>query len=165
MKYPLRLKVNGQEYELEIFPHRTLLEVLRDDLNLTGTKEGCGSGECGACTVLLDGEPINSCLVLALQVNGRTVTTIEGLAPNGELDEVQKAFISQGAIQCGFCTPGMVLAVKGLLNKNPHPTEREIREALTGNLCRCTGYQKIVEAVLSLSGRPTSSPPNSFTER
>ncbi len=151
MKYPLTLVVNGQEYDLEIPAHRTLLEVLRGDLNLTGTKQGCGSGECGACTVLLDGEPINSCLVLALQVNGRSITTIEGLSQNGELEAVQKAFITHGAIQCGFCTPGMILSVKALLNKNPHPTEKEIREALIGNFCRCTGYQKIVEAVLALA--------------
>lgn len=153
MKNPLTLKVNGQDYDLEIPAHRTLLEVLRDDLNLTGTKQGCGSGECGACTVLLDDQPVNSCLVLALQVNGRTITTIEGLTQGGEVDKVQKAFITHGAIQCGFCTPGMVLSVKALLNKNPHPTEREIREALTGNFCRCTGYQKIVEAVLSLANK------------
>ncbi len=151
MKYPLTLVVNGQEYDLEIPAHRTLLDVLRGDLNLTGTKQGCGNGECGACTVLLDGEPINSCLVLALQVNGRSITTIEGLFQNGELEAVQKAFITHGAIQCGFCTPGMILSVKALLNKNPHPTEKEIREALVGNFCRCTGYQKIVEAVLSLT--------------
>lgn len=150
MKYSLILQVNQKEYELEIPAQRTLLEVLRDDLNLTGTKQGCGSGECGACTVLLDGEPVNSCLILALQVNGRSITTIEGISQNGELDEVQKAFISHGAIQCGFCTPGMVLSAKALLNKNAHPTEREVREALAGNFCRCTGYQKVIEAVLSL---------------
>ncbi len=152
MKYPLNLTVNGEPYQLEIPANRTLLDVIRDDLAMTGTKQGCGNGECGACTVLLDGEPVNACLVLALQADGRSVTTIEGLSQNGELDSIQNAFINHGAIQCGFCTPGMVLSVKALLNKAPKPTEREIREALTGNFCRCTGYQKIVEAVLSLTG-------------
>jgi aerobic-type carbon monoxide dehydrogenase small subunit (CoxS/CutS family) len=153
MKYPLTLTVNNEVHQLEIPANRTLLDVLRSDLSLTGTKEGCGNGECGACTVLLDGEPVNACLVLALQADGRSVTTIEGLSQNGELDAIQKAFVNHGAIQCGFCTPGTVLSVKALLNKEPNPTEREIREALTGNFCRCTGYQKIVEAVLSLTER------------
>jgi carbon-monoxide dehydrogenase small subunit len=119
-------------------------------LALTGTKEGCGNGECGACTVLLDGHPVNACLVLALQAEGKEVLTIEGLGQEGALHPLQEAFISQGAIQCGFCTPGMVLSAKALLDRNPRPKENEIREALTGNLCRCTGYQKIIEAVLSL---------------
>jgi aerobic carbon-monoxide dehydrogenase small subunit len=153
MKYPLTLTVNNEVHHLEIPANRTLLDVLRSDLSLTGTKEGCGSGECGACTVLLDGEPVNACLVLALQADGRSVTTIEGLSRSGELDPIQRAFIDQGAIQCGFCTPGMVLTVKSLLQKNSKPTEREIREGLTGNLCRCTGYQKIVEAVLAVTGQ------------
>jgi len=150
MKYPLTLTVNGEKVDLEIPPHRTLLDLIRNDLGLTGTKEGCGNGECGACTVLMDGQPVNACLVLALQAQGKEITTIEGLSRGGRLHSIQEAFISRGAIQCGFCTPGMVLSVKALLDRNPRPEEREIRETLSGNLCRCTGYQKIVEAVLSL---------------
>lgn len=150
MKYPLVLRVNEEVYELAVDPNRTLLDVIRDELGLTGTKQGCGTGECGACTVLLDGEPVNACLVLALQVHGKSVTTIEGLAKVGIIHPIQEVFIAQGAIQCGFCTPGMILSTKALLDRNPRPKEMEIREALTGNLCRCTGYQKIVEAILTL---------------
>lgn len=153
MKYPLTLKVNDEVYQLEVRPNRTLLDVIREECGLTGTKQGCGNGECGACTVLLDGEPVNSCLVLALQANGKNVTTIEGLSQRGKLHPIQEAFIARGAVQCGFCTPGMVLSVKALLDKNPNPQEPEIRQALTGNFCRCTGYQKIVEAVQSLANR------------
>ncbi|MBM4348958.1 MAG: (2Fe-2S)-binding protein [Deltaproteobacteria bacterium] len=150
MNYPLKLNVNGEPFELEVSAHRTLLEVLRNDLGLRGTKEGCGAGECGACTVLLDGDPVNSCLVLALQADGRRVTTIEGIAREGNLHPIQEAFIEHGAIQCGFCTPGIILSAKALLERNPNPDEREVREAIVGNFCRCTGYQKIVEAVLAL---------------
>lgn len=153
MKYPLKLRVNGEAYELEVPANRTLLDVIREECGLTGTKQGCGNGECGACTVLLDGEPVNACLVLALQANGKRVVTVEGLSEGKKLHPIQEAFIAHGAIQCGFCTPGMVLSIKALLDKNPHPQELEIREALTGNLCRCTGYQKIVEAVGSLTER------------
>lgn len=150
MKYPLQLTVNGEFVELAVTANRTLLDVLRKDLRLKGAKEGCGAGECGACTVLLDDEPVNSCLILALQADGRRVTTIEGLADGGMLHPIQKAFIDHGAIQCGFCTPGMILSAKALLDRNPTPTEKEVREGLVGNFCRCTGYQKIVEAILSL---------------
>ncbi len=150
MKYPLTLTINGEKYELEVPPNRTLLDVIRNELGLIGTKEGCGHGECGACTVLMDSQPVNACLVLALQAQGKEVITIEGLIREGKLHPIQEAFISHGAIQCGFCTPGMVLSVKALLDRNPRPEEGEIREVLSGNLCRCTGYQKIVEAVLSL---------------
>ncbi len=153
MKYPLTLTVNGEKCELEVLPHRTLLDIIRNELGLTGTKGGCGNGECGACTVLMDGQPVNACLVLALQAQEKEVTTIEGLSREGKLHSIQEAFISHGAIQCGFCTPGMVLSAKALLDRNPRPEEKEIREALSGNLCRCTGYQKIVEAVLSLKDR------------
>jgi len=150
MKIDLRLSVNGFPYELTVEPRRTLLELLREDLELTGTKEGCGLGECGTCTVLLDGKPVKSCITLAVQVTGREVTTIEGLEmPDGTLHPVQQAFIDHGAIQCGFCTPGMVLSAKALLEENPKPTELEVRWAIAGNLCRCTGYQKIVEAILA----------------
>jgi len=142
--------VNDEVYELETPANRTLLDVIRDDLGMPGTKQGCGNGECGACTVLLDGEPVNACLVLALQANGKRVVTVEGLSEGKKLHPIQEAFIAHGAVQCGFCTPGMVLSVKALLDKNPTPQEVEIREALTGNFCRCTGYQKIVEVVLSL---------------
>ncbi|HID65261.1 MAG TPA: (2Fe-2S)-binding protein, partial [Anaerolineae bacterium] len=127
---------------------QTLLEVLREELNLTGTKEGCGEGACGMCTVLLDGEPVRSCLTLAVEVQGREITTIEGLAPVGELHPIQRAFVEYGAIQCGFCTPGMILTTKALLDENPSPTEQEARQAISGNVCRCTGYAKIVEAML-----------------
>ncbi len=139
---------------MEVEPRRTLLELIREDLELTGTKEGCGLGECGTCTVLLDGKPIKSCITLAVQANGREVTTIEGLEKaDGTLHPLQQAFIDHGAIQCGFCTPGMVLSAKALLDENPKPTELEVRQAIAGNLCRCTGYQKIVEAILSAANR------------
>ena len=144
----VQLTVNGEEYEVIVAPNQTLLEVLRDDLYLTGTKEGCGEGACGTCTVLLDGKPVRSCLTLAVEVQGREITTIEGLAPMGELHPVQKAFVEYGAIQCGFCSPGMILTAKALLDENPNPTEQEARQAISGNVCRCTGYAKIVEAIL-----------------
>ena len=139
--------MNGREYEVAVSPKRTLAEFLRDDLGLTGVKLGCGEGECGACTVLLDGRPVTSCIVLALEAQGHEVLTVEGLADGSELHSLQRAFVKQGAIQCGFCTPGMILSAKALLDRNPDPSEDEIRQALAGNLCRCTGYQKIVEAV------------------
>ncbi len=145
--FPVSIEVNGQRYERTVEARTTLLEFLREHLQLMGTKEGCGLGECGACTVLLDGRPVNSCLVLAVQAGGRSVLTIEGLAPDGELHPLQKAFVDCGAIQCGFCTPGMILSAKALLDANPAPSEEEIREAISGNLCRCTGYVKIVEAI------------------
>jgi len=153
MKYPLKLTVNGELFEVEIPANRTLLDLLRNDLDLKGTKEGCGTGECGACTVLLDGEPVNSCLVLALQADGREVITIEGVSDGERLHPIQEAMIHHGAIQCGFCTPGMILSAKALLDRDPNPTERKIRESLVGNFCRCTGYQKIVDAILSLRSR------------
>jgi len=146
-KHPVSFTLNGQTVELLTAPNRTLLQVLREDLGLTGTKHGCGLGDCGACTVLLDDEPVNSCLILAVQVHGREVTTIEGLADGDRLHPLQEAFIQKGAIQCGFCTPGMLLSAKALLDRKKRPGEEEIRRALSGNLCRCTGYQKIVEAV------------------
>ena len=133
-------------------PHRTLLEVVRDTIGLTGTKEGCGTGDCGACTVLLDGKPVNSCLVLAPEVDGQEVTTIEGLASEGRLHPVQQAFVSESGLQCGICTPGMVMSAVALLRRNPEPTETEIRYAIAGNLCRCTGYDKIVRAIEAAAG-------------
>ena len=154
MKVKVHLKVNGLAYETEVEPRRTLLELIREDLELTGTKEGCGLGECGTCTVLVDGKPIKSCITLAVQANGREVTTIEGLEKSdGTLHPLQQAFIDHGAIQCGFCTPGMILSGKALLDENPRPTELEVRQAIAGNLCRCTGYQKIVEAILSVASK------------
>jgi len=144
----IQLTVNGEEYEVVVAPNRTLLEVLRDNLYLTGTKEGCGEGACGTCTVLLDGKPVRSCLTLAVEVQGKEITTIEGLAPMGELHSVQKAFVEYGAIQCGFCSPGMILTTKALLDENPSPTEQAARQAISGNVCRCTGYAKIVEAMV-----------------
>ncbi|HEX9909383.1 MAG TPA: (2Fe-2S)-binding protein [Desulfatiglandales bacterium] len=153
MKYPLTLKVNGEVYDLEVPANRTLLDVIREECGLKGTKQGCGNGECGACTVLLEGEPVNACLILAMQADGKSVVTIEALSKDGGIHPIQEAFINHGAIQCGFCTPGMILSVKALLDRNPEPQEVEIREALAGNFCRCTGYQKIVEAVQSLAGK------------
>ena len=147
MKQLIELKVNGEIYEVAIDPHRTLLEVLRENLGLTGTKEACGMGDCGACTVLMDGKPVLSCLTLAMDVQGKDILTIEGLAREGELHPIQKAFVEHGAIQCGFCTPGMIMSAKALLDKNPRPTQEEIKKAISGNLCRCTGYIKIIEAI------------------
>jgi carbon-monoxide dehydrogenase small subunit len=147
MDYKLNFSVNKQPVDVVIEPHLTLLEVLRDTLGLTGTKEGCSTGDCGACTVLLDGEPVSSCLMLAVEAEGQEVTTIEGLATNGELHPLQKALIVHGGVQCGFCTPGVLLSSVALLARCPRPAEGEIRDALAGNLCRCTGYDKIVRAV------------------
>lgn len=147
-KIPLKMRVNGQDHVLSVEPYRTLLEVLRYELGLTGTKEGCGSGNCGSCTVLLDGKAVNSCLVLVAEVEGREITTIEGLSSRGELHPLQRAFIDEGAVQCGFCTPGVILAAKSFLDTNPRPTEAQVRLAIAGNLCRCTGYDKIVRAIM-----------------
>ncbi|VEN73633.1 Nicotinate dehydrogenase small FeS subunit [Candidatus Desulfarcum epimagneticum] len=150
-KIPLNLNVNGETHEVYVRPNRTLLEALRDDLGLSGAKEGCGEGVCGACSVLLDGKPARSCLTLAVEADGREVTTVEGLARGGEMDPLQEAFIEHGSVQCGFCSPGMLMSSKALLLENPGPDETEIREAISGNVCRCTGYAKIVEAVSSVS--------------
>jgi carbon-monoxide dehydrogenase small subunit len=151
MKKQIVLKVNGSEVDLLIKPHWALIDVLRDEIGLTGTKKGCGKGECGACTVIVDGKAILSCLVLAIQAQGKEIFTIEGLSRDSRLDPLQEAFVKYGAIQCGFCTPGMIITSRVLLNKNPHPTEEEIKRALSGNLCRCTGYVKIIEAVRNAS--------------
>jgi aerobic-type carbon monoxide dehydrogenase small subunit (CoxS/CutS family) len=152
MRYRLTLDVNGTAYEEEVEPHRTLLSVLRGELGLTGTKEGCDDSECGACMVLLDGRPVNSCSFLALQAGGRAVQTVEGLAGGGGLHPLQAAFLDEGGVQCGFCTPGMLMSAKALLESNPHPTEAEVKHYLGGNLCRCTGYAGIVRAVMRASG-------------
>jgi len=146
-KYTLHMIVNGEEVSLEMRPNSTLLEVLRDKLNLMEVKEGCGQGDCGTCTVILNGKAVNSCLTLAVQAEGKEVTTLSGLNKNGKIHPLQKSFISHGAIQCGFCTPGMIMSAKALLDKNPHPTREEIKVAISGNLCRCTGYKKIIEAI------------------
>jgi aerobic carbon-monoxide dehydrogenase small subunit len=151
MKQLLRFTVNEEPREIAVEPWWTLLDVLRDQLELTGAKKGCDRGDCGACTVLLDGKPIVSCTTLAVQAHGRRVTTIEGLMSEGRPHPLQQAFVDHGAVQCGFCTPGMVLAAKALLDENPSPTEDDVREAIAGNLCRCTGYAKIVDAVLSVA--------------
>ena len=147
MKREISLTVNGDPYEVVVKPKETLLDVLRDKLKLTGTKKGCDAGDCGSCTVLMDGKPVPSCLVLAIEARNRAITTIEGLADGGNLHHIQKAFVEYGAIQCGFCTPGMVLTAKALLDEIPSPTEDEIKEAISGNICRCTGYVKIIEAI------------------
>ena len=148
MKQPITINVNGDNYSLSVDPWRTLNEVLREDLNLTGTKLGCGSGDCGACTVIVDGRTVSSCLTLAVAVNGRQITTVEGLASSGEkLHPIQEAFIDKGAIQCGFCTAGMEMSAAYLLKNNRSPSEEEIRAGLSGNLCRCTGYNQIVDAI------------------
>jgi carbon-monoxide dehydrogenase small subunit len=151
LKREIKLNVNGKAYDVLIKNKWTLADVLRDELGLTGTKKGCDEGECGACTVLMDGKPVRSCLSLAIDVRGRKITTIEGIGRNGELDPVQEAFIEQGAIQCGFCTPGMILSAKALLDTVPHPNEDQVKTAINGNLCRCTGYVRIVRAVLAAS--------------
>jgi len=158
MKHLITLRVNGDTFTIAVDSWRTLNEVLREDLNLTGTKFGCGTGDCGVCTVLIDGKAVNSCLTLAVEADGKGITTVEGLAPSGEkLHPIQEAFIEKGAIQCGFCTPGMELSALYLLNRNPAPKEKEIRAALSGNLCRCTGYNKIVEAIAAAAKRMGTS--------
>ena len=151
MKRIITLTVNDKEYEVAVNPNRTLVDLLRYDLGLTGTKKGCDEGDCGTCTVIMDGKAVNSCLVLAVQANGRQIETIEGVETEEGLHPIQQAFVEKGAIQCGFCTPGMILSGKNLLERNPNPDEEEIRTAISGNLCRCTGYQKIVEAIKAAS--------------
>jgi aerobic carbon-monoxide dehydrogenase small subunit len=143
----ITLNVNNTEYTLQAKPSATLLDVIREDLGLIGTKEGCGEGECGACTVIMDGKAVNACLILAVEANGKTITTIEGLADGEVLHPIQQAFVDIGGLQCGFCTPGMILSTKVLLDKNGNPTDEEIRKGLEGNFCRCTGYTKIIESV------------------
>ncbi len=151
MKRILKLHVNGEEVEVLSEIHKTLLEVLREDLGLTGTKRGCDLGTCGACTVLIDGKPYLSCLTLACDVQGRKIMTIEGLSSDGGLHPLQQTFVEKGAIQCGFCTPGMILTTKAFLDEHPRPSEGEVKRAISGNLCRCTGYVKIVEAIESVA--------------
>ena len=146
-EYPVKFYVNGAPFELLVPANRTLLSVLRDDLALTGTKEGCGAGECGACTVIVDGKAVNACLILAPELDGKHIETVEGLAKGSELSPLQESFIEHMALQCGFCTPGMLMSAESLLRENPHPTRDEIKSAMSGNLCRCTGYKKIVEAI------------------
>jgi len=146
-KQVFHLKVNGDSYEVFVEPNRCLHEVIREEIGLTGTKEGCGTGDCGACTLWINGAPVTSCLMLVGEGEEVEITTIEGLAKDGQLHPVQKAFIEYGALQCGFCIPGMIMSAVALLNENPHPTEHEIRRGIAGNLCRCTGYTKIVEAI------------------
>lgn len=145
----MRFWINGKNHVIEAAPCMRLIDLLRDELGLTGTKEGCREGECGACTVIMNGKAVNACLVLAGQAQDADIITIEGLSPDGELSRLQQAFVDAGAVQCGFCTPGMIMSAKALLDNNPHPAEEEIKMALSGNLCRCTGYQKIVAAVLA----------------
>lgn len=152
-KMEITFTVNGKKVTVETTPDRPLLDVLREDLLLTGTKQGCRTGECGACTVLLDGKTVNSCLVFAGQMEGREVVTIEGIADGDRLHPIQEAFIEEGAVQCGFCIPGMIISAKDLLDRNTEPDEKEIKEALAGNLCRCTGYSKVVKAVRSAAGK------------
>lgn len=151
MKLSIHFSVNGEPREIEVEPSRTLLDVLRNELGLTGAKSGCEAGDCGSCTVLIDGKPFNSCLVLIPKVEGKEITTIEGLAEGDKLHPIQKSFLDHGAVQCGFCTPGMVLSAKALLDQNPNLSEEEIKVGMSGNLCRCTGYKKIIEAVQSVA--------------
>jgi carbon-monoxide dehydrogenase small subunit len=148
----ITLNVNNENYQVEVVPYHTLRDVLRDKLGFTDVKTGCGEGECGGCTVLIDGKPVTSCLMLAAQAEGKKITTPSGLSVNGRLHPLQEKFIEYGAIQCGYCTPGMVLVAKALLDKNPFPNEEEIRVAISGNICRCTGYQQIVEAIMAAAG-------------
>ena len=149
----IELKINGEIHAVSIKPNETLLDVLRDKIGLTGTKKGCDTGQCGACTVLLDGKPVPSCLMLAIDVKNSEIVTIEGLADNGSLHSLQEAFVNEGAVQCGYCTPGMILSAKALLDQNPNPSEQEIKEAISGNLCRCTGYVKIIQAISIAAGK------------
>ncbi len=150
-EHSITITVNGEQERLSVAASMTLLDLLRQKLVLTGTKNGCSAGECGACTVLMDGEPVNACLVLAVEADGAEIVTVEGLVHDGQLDAIQQEFMDQGAVQCGFCTPGMLISARALLNRTPRPTEEQIREALVGNLCRCTGYTRIVQAIQKAS--------------
>jgi carbon-monoxide dehydrogenase small subunit len=152
-KNSIRLTVNGEGYDFSVETEKTLLDLLREDLELTGTKRGCDQGECGACTVLLNGHPVNACLVLAVEADGQEVLTIEGLADGSHLHPLQEAFIQYGAVQCGYCSPGMILTAKALMDENPRPTEMEVKKAIAGNLCRCGSYNKVIKAVLSVVGK------------
>jgi carbon-monoxide dehydrogenase small subunit len=154
VKIPVRLNVNGENYDIVVAPYRTLLDVLREELRLTGSKKGCDAGDCGACTVLLDGKPVNACLVLAATVQDAEILTIEGLAQKGKLHPLQQAFISEGAVQCGFCTPGVLMSLKALVDHNSTPTPEEVKIAMAGNLCRCTGYSKVFKAVAAATRQP-----------
>jgi carbon-monoxide dehydrogenase small subunit len=151
MKKLIQLSINHQTYALEVEPHWTLLDMLRKELGMMGTKKGCDKGDCGTCTVLVNGRPVNACLVLAVRADSKKIVTVEGLETNEGLHPLQKAFLEKGAVQCGFCTPGMLMAAASLLDENPNPTEEEVRQAISGNLCRCTGYQHIVDAILFTS--------------
>ena len=155
MKMSIDFNVNGERYQVEVEPRFTLVEILRNRLHLMGTKEGCGTGDCGICIVLVDGRPVNSCLMLAVDADGRQVTTIEGLAEDGKLHPLQQGFMEKGAVQCGFCTPAMILSAKALLDKNPGAGVEKVKEALSGVLCRCGSYTKIIEAVLTCEGNAT----------
>lgn len=152
MKRNIHVRVNGINYDVMCSENATLVTLLREELGLTGTKEGCGAGECGACTVIFNGLAVNACMVMAMEAEGADICTIEGEAKNGELSDLQKSFIEHNALQCGFCTPGMIMRARALLNKNPHPTRDQIAEAMEGNLCRCTGYETILAAVLAIAG-------------
>jgi carbon-monoxide dehydrogenase small subunit len=152
----IHLRVNDEEYDIEVENQQTLLDVIRERLDLTGTKRGCETGDCGACTVIMNGKAVNSCLVLAVEADGAEIQTIEGLAKVGELHHLQEAFVRHGAVQCGFCTPGMIMSAKALLDENSNPTKDEIRKAIAGNLCRCTGYSKIIDAIMAVAKKPRS---------
>jgi aerobic-type carbon monoxide dehydrogenase small subunit (CoxS/CutS family) len=153
MKHKIRFTINREVKEIEVEPNRTLLKMLREDLDLIGAKEGCGAGECGACTVMVDNKPVNSCLMLAVEADGKEIITIEGLSDGIILDPLQESFIKHNALQCGYCTPGMVISARALLDRNDNPSEEDIKEALAGNLCRCTGYQRVIDAVLDVAGK------------
>ena len=157
MKHRIQIRVNGELKDLLVEPHRILVDLIRQDLGLTGTKKGCGSGDCGSCTVILDGRAVKSCLILAAEVDGSEILTIEGLRSDGKLHPLQEAFIQHGAIQCGFCSPGMMISAKAFLDQCPNPTEEQVKLAISGNLCRCTGYSKIVEAILAVARKEKPS--------
>jgi carbon-monoxide dehydrogenase small subunit len=163
MLVPINISVNGEEHSLEVKPNRVLLDILREDIGLTGTKKGCGLGKCGACTVILDGRPVHSCLILAAQADGKKITTIEGIAGD-EPHVLQSAFVEKGAVQCGFCTPGMINTAKALLDTNPDPDEAEVKLAIAGNLCRCTGYNQIVSAIQTCTRSNSAIPTDKRVE-